>query len=132
MTIRSALSRVFSSEAPFQTSFEELHFLLTNRIPRRTVTQVLGKVSKIEQPIVRDLSLAIWQAFADLELGDAAKTEFKSMHDCFIRELKPGARPIDPDPSIVVSPCDGIVGGSGRIDGENLIQAKGFPYTLHD
>jgi len=111
---------------------EDIQFLLTNRIPRRWVTQFMGWFSQIEQPLVRDLSLRIWQAFADLELEDSARTEFKSMHDCFTRELRVGARPVDPDPSIVTSPCDAIVGASGRIDGDVLIQAKGFPYTLHD
>ena len=32
----------------------------------------------------------------------------------------------------MVSPCDGIVGASGRIDGDLLIQAKGLTYTLPD
>jgi len=111
---------------------EDLNFLLTNRIPRRLVTRFMGWFSQIEHPIVRDLSLGIWQLFADLELADAAHTDFKSMHDCFTRGLRPGARTIADDPETLVSPCDGIVGGCGRIDGSGLIQAKGFPYTLED
>jgi phosphatidylserine decarboxylase len=111
---------------------EDLNFLVTNRIPRRMVTRFMGWFSKIEQPMVRDLSLAVWQLFADLELEDSARSEFRSMHDCFTRELKPGARPLAMDPHVVVSPCDGIVGGSGKIDGVDLIQAKGMGYTLRD
>ena len=38
------------------TQQEELNFLLTNRIPRRVVTQFMGWFSKIENPLVRDLS----------------------------------------------------------------------------
>jgi phosphatidylserine decarboxylase len=124
MTLKKALLQV--------TQQEDLNFLLTNRIPRRMVTRFMGWFSKIEQPLVRDLSLKVWQAFADLELEDSARSDFRSMHDCFTRELRPGARPLAMDPRIVVSPCDGIVGGSGKIDGVNLIQAKGFPYTLMD
>lgn len=111
---------------------EDLNFLLTNRIPRRLATQFMGWFSQIEQPWVRDASLATWKLFADLELDDAARSDFRSMHDCFIRELKPGARPIDPDPRVLVSPCDGIVGGFGRCEGTRVYQAKGFPYTLED
>lgn len=111
---------------------EDLNFLLTNRIPRRLVTRFMGWFSKVEQPWVRDVSLGVWRLFAELELEDAATTEFKSLHDCFIRGLRPGARPIAPDHDVLVSPCDGIVGASGQIEGEQLIQAKGFPYTLHD
>ena len=54
------------------------------------------------------------------------------MHDCFIRELKDGARPIDRDPDILVSPCDAIVGACGRIADTMLHQIKGFPYALDD
>jgi phosphatidylserine decarboxylase len=54
------------------------------------------------------------------------------MHDCFIRELEEGARPVDADPAVLVSPCDAIVGASGPVAGTELIQAKGFPYTLQD
>ncbi len=111
---------------------EDLNFLVTNRIPRRLTTQFMGWFSKRTNPVVRDLSLAVWQLFADVNLDEAAKTEFASLHDCFIRALKPGARPIDPDPAVLTSPCDAIVGASGAIDGTRVIQAKGFPYTLED
>jgi phosphatidylserine decarboxylase len=46
--------------------------------------------------------------------------------------LKVGARTIHPDPAILVSPCDAIVGAGGTIHGDELIQAKGFAYTLQD
>ena len=111
---------------------EDIHFLLTNRIPRRLATRFMGWFSKIEQPLVRDLSLAVWQRFGQLELEDAATTSYRSLHDCFTRALRPGARPIDVDPEVLVSPCDGIVGAAGAIEGVTLIQAKGFPYSLHD
>lgn len=111
---------------------EDLNFLITNRIPRRLATQLVGWLSKIEHPVVRDLSIGAWRLFADPHLEEAAKTEFTSLHDCFIRELRPGARNVDADPAIATSPCDAIVGASGRIAGDELIQAKGFRYTLED
>ncbi len=112
---------------------EDLNFLLTNRIPRKLATRFMGWFSRIESPLVRDLSLGIWRRFApDLDLSDAEKQTFTSLHDCFIRELRDGARPIDPDPLAITSPCDAIVGAHGRIDGTEVFQAKGFPYTLDD
>ena len=111
---------------------EDLNFLLTNRIPRLMLTRFMGWFSQIEQPLVRDLSIAIWKLFADVDLGEARKSTFSSLHDCFIRELKPGARPIDPDPDTLVSPCDAIVGACGQVEEGMLIQAKGFPYALQD
>src|SRR5262245_3276836 len=111
---------------------EDINFLLTNRIPRRLVTQFMGWFSQIEQPLVRDASIGLWRFFSGLDLSEARKSHFRSMHDCFIRELKEGARPIAPDPDILVSPCDAIVGASGRIAGTQLFQIKGFPYALPD
>jgi len=122
--IRATISKVFQQE--------DINFLLTNRIPRRLLTQFMGWFSKIEQPLVRDASIALWRMFSDLDLSEAKKTKFASLHDCFIRELKDGARPVDNDPAIVVSPCDAIVGACGRIEGTELLQIKGFPYSLED
>ena len=124
MTVRAQITRILQQE--------DINFLLTNRIPRRLATQFLGWFSRIEQPLVRDLSIALWRFFSDLDLREAKKTRFRSMHDCFIRELKDGARPIEADPGLLVSPCDAIVGACGTIEGNALLQIKGFPYTLED
>lgn len=124
MTVRSGLLKVFQQE--------DINFLLTNRIPRRVLTRFIGWFSQIEHPLVRDLSIALWRLFSDLDLREAKTTRFKSMHDCFTRELREGARPVDPDPEVVVSPCDAIVGASGTIAGTDLFQIKGFPYRLQD
>ena len=110
----------------------DLNFLLTNRIPRAALTRFIGWFSKIEQPVVRDLSIACWRLFSDLDLSEARKTSFKSLHDCFTRELRPGLRPPDPDPSVVVSPCDAIIGAFGAIADTELFQVKGANYSLLD
>ena len=120
--LRSAIARISQQE--------DLNFLLTNRIPRRWLTQFLGWFSKLEQPFIRDSSLALWKLFSDLDLSEARKTHFKNLHDCFTRELKDGARPLDLDPTALISPCDAIIGASGTIVDGCLLQAKGFPYTL--
>ncbi len=112
------------------TAQEDLNFLLTNRIPRMTLTRFMGWWSQIKNPWIRDASIGIWKLFSDLDLSEAQKTHFESMHDCFTRELKPGARTIDMREDILSSPCDAIVGACGTIEATQVIQAKGFPYTL--
>ncbi len=111
---------------------EDINFLLTNRIPRRLATRWMGWFSKIENPLVARASIAVWRLFADLDLSDARQQTFASLHACFTRALKPGARPVDADPQVLTSPCDAIVGACGTVAGTELLQAKGFPYTLHD
>jgi len=123
-TLRNLVSRVVLQE--------DLNFLLTNRIPRQLVTRFMGWFSKLEQPLVRDFSLAVWRLFADLDLSEARRTDFRSLHDCFTRELKPGARPLEADPRLLLSPCDGIVGAHGEVDAGRALQAKGSSYPLID
>lgn len=112
---------------------DELSFLLTNRIPRRWATLFMGWFSKLETPLVAKPALALWHAFAkEIDLSECERTEFRSVHDCFVRALKPGARPIDPDPAVLTSPCDAIVGACGRLVDTEAIQAKGLSYELID
>jgi phosphatidylserine decarboxylase len=124
MTVRSLIARVVQQE--------DINFLLTNRLPRRVLTQFMGWLSRIEQPWVCAVCMALWRLFSDLDLSDAKQTRFTSLHDCFTRELKAGARPIDPDPRVLISPCDALVGACGTVIEGSALQAKGFAYPLLD
>jgi phosphatidylserine decarboxylase len=124
MTEKSLIARLVQQE--------DINFLLTNRIPRRLSTQFMGWLSRIEQPWVCRACISLWRLFSDLDLSEAKKTRFTSVHDCFTRELKDGARPIDPDPDTLISPCDALVGACGTVTEGSVLQAKGFPYPLMD
>lgn len=124
MTLRRLAMRILLQE--------DLNFLLTNRLPRRLATLAVGRIARIEHPLVARLALAAWRFFARPDLSDATTTRFASLRDGFTRGLRPGARAFDPDPAVIASPCDAIVGAHGRIDGDALYQVKGFPYWLGD
>jgi phosphatidylserine decarboxylase len=124
MTEKSLISRIVQQE--------DINFLLTNRIPRSLLTRFMGWLSRIEQPSVCKACIALWRLFSDLDLSEAKKNRFTSLHDCFTRELKEGVRPIDADPHSLVSPCDALVGACGIVNRGTVLQAKGFPYPLMD
>ena len=91
MTIKSLIASL--------TQQEDLNFLLTNRIPRAAVTRFIGWFSKIEQPLIRDLSIACWRMFSDLDLSEAQQD--RASRACTIAlpaNCSPGLRPYDPDP----------------------------------
>ena len=111
---------------------EDLNFLLTNRIPRQALTRFMGWFSKIRNPWVCRACIAVWRLFTELDLSEAKQQHFASLHDCFTRELKPGARVVDMRPAVLASPCDGIVGASGTVVAGCVLQAKGFAYRLQD
>lgn len=112
---------------------EDLSFLLSNRIPRRLATRAAGWLSRLQTGSFTRFSIAVWRLFApDLDLSEARQPRFGSLRDCFTRELKPGARPIDPAPELLTSPCDAIVGAHGPVLGTEVFQAKGYPYRLDE
>ncbi len=109
---------------------EDINFLLTNRVPRILLTRFMGWFSHIRSPLLARLSIRGWRLFTELDLSDAKQLTFGSLHECFTRELKAGARVIDPNPMVMSSPSDAIVGACGRVEDGLVIQAKGFPYSI--
>lgn len=115
------------------TRHHALNYRLTNWIPRRLAGRFMGWFSTIEQPLVAGLSIRAFQWFAgDLALHEARHQQFRSLRDCFTRELRPEARTVDATPGVIVSPCDGMVVACGAIRETTLIQAKGHTYTLEE
>ncbi len=112
---------------------EDINFLLTNRIPRRLATQFIGWFSQIEQPLVRDISIgalaAVLRPRSQRSEEDRVPQPARLLHP---RAQGRRAPDRSRDPTILVSPCDAIVGACGAIAGTELYQAKGFPYTLQD
>jgi phosphatidylserine decarboxylase len=124
MSIRSLIARFVQQE--------DVNFLFTNCLPRRSATRLTGWFAGIDNPLVCGISLWIWRLFTDLDLSEAEAQKFRSLQHCFTRRLKPGARPIDGDPAVLVSPCDGIVGAAGAIEAGRMLQVKGSFYALAD
>ncbi|HKN08873.1 MAG TPA: phosphatidylserine decarboxylase, partial [Pseudomonadota bacterium] len=121
MTARTLIERIVQQE--------DINFLLTNRIPRRWLTLLMGRLSRIESPLFCAAAIFIWRMFSDLDLSDAKKTRFESLHECFTRELEAGARPVEQNPDLLASPCDALVGANGAVADGSVLQAKGFPYA---
>jgi phosphatidylserine decarboxylase len=111
---------------------EDLNFLLTNRVPRIALTRLMGRYSKIRSPLLTRFSIWIWRLFTDLDLSEAKPQQYASLHECFIRELKPGMRTVDLRPDVLASPCDAIVGACGTVQAGSVLQAKGSPYAMKD
>ncbi len=107
-----------------------VNYVATNHLPRRAANRLMLSVSRNEHPWIAKPALWLWQRFADIDLTDARTTQFKSVHDCFTRELKVGARPVDQDPAALVSPCDGHIVATGCVERGQLLQVKGSNYPL--
>jgi phosphatidylserine decarboxylase len=83
----------------------------------------------LRSPAYRAFARAVGANLGETELELA---EYDTFGEFFARKLRPGARPIDPNESAVISPCDGVVAARGTAMGGELIQAKGLNYRLED
>jgi phosphatidylserine decarboxylase len=69
----------------------------------------------------------------DIDLSEAQRSnpeDYQSFNDFFTRSLKLDARPIDSGETTLVSPADGKISQASDILRNQLIQAKGFQYSL--
>jgi phosphatidylserine decarboxylase len=66
-------------------------------------------------------------------MADAVEPDprgYPSFNAFFTRALRREARPIDPNPLRVVSPCDGTLSVAAALAGNELLQAKGHSFSL--
>jgi phosphatidylserine decarboxylase len=98
-------------------------------VPKNTLSRAAGVFSR------SSVSKAVIPWFVkryDIDLDEALAPEggFETLHQLFTRPLKEGARAIADAP--LVSPADGHVAQSGRVDDGLLVQAKGKDYGMNE
>lgn len=101
--------------------------------PKRTFSTALGAVARI--PVPRAARAAVYGAWArrfgiDLDEVELPLDEYANLDEFFTRRLRAGARPVDPDPEVAVSPVDAEVLELGDLEGGRLLQAKGCEFTV--
>ncbi|XP_022154812.1 phosphatidylserine decarboxylase proenzyme 1, mitochondrial isoform X2 [Momordica charantia] len=104
-------------------------------IPLRLVSRCWGQLTSVELPIwLRPYVYRAWaRAFhSNLEEAALPLDEYASLREFFVRSLKDGCRPIDPDLQCLVSPVDGTVLRFGELKGAGAMieQVKGFSYSV--
>jgi phosphatidylserine decarboxylase len=101
--------------------------------PKRAFSSVVGFAAR--SPLPRPLRARVYRTFArrvgaNLDEIDKRLDAYPTLDAFFTRRLRPGVRPISPEPDAIVSPCDGTIAESGIAGGGRLIQAKGIDYRL--
>jgi phosphatidylserine decarboxylase len=104
-------------------------------LPKNALSRAVGATLRapMPTPVVKAVIHGFSKAYGvSVDEAERDYLSYPTFNAFFTRRLKPGARPIDPDPSMVCSPVDGTVGQVGPIRNGTLIQAKGREYTLKD
>jgi len=103
--------------------------------PQRALSEVIGWGARRSLPA--GLRAPLLGSFArqygiDVSEAEKALEDYSGLQEFFTRRLKPGARPIASAADAVVSPSDGTVVESGRVQEGLLIDAKDAGFTLSD
>lgn len=102
-------------------------------LPHHILSRLIGKLADCENTVVKNTLIKLFLKRFKVDLATADRPsmdDYTSFNDCFTRGLKPGTRPIAA--SSIVSPVDGSISQFGKIEGEQIFQAKGHNYTIND
>ncbi len=98
-----------------------------------TTSSIAGRMACTDFPssLLKPAIQAYIKAFG-VDMQDAARgvEEYRSFGDFFARELKPGARPVDPRENVLVSPADGLFHNWGNVEQGFIEQVKGQTYSI--
>lgn len=104
-------------------------------LPTLLLSWLMFHIARVRAPGFKNALIGLIVKLYKVDLSDSEFEQIKSYPDLsafFTRALKPNARPIDPDPKVLVSPVDGYVSALGPIRDGTMIQAKGMHYSVSE
>ncbi len=111
---------------------DKIKITLQYWIPQHALTRLMGKLASAE---MGSLTTAVIRWFIKqykVNMDEAIHSDpadFKSFNQFFVRELKPGIRPLAEGCNVLVHPADARVSQFGAIENDRLIQAKGHDFS---
>ncbi|MGL4109509.1 phosphatidylserine decarboxylase [Clostridium sp. LP20] len=100
-------------------------------VKRKLLSKVYGRYCDTKMS-TKKINAFIKEFDIDMNMAVKKIDDFTSFNDFFIRELNENARPIDMDPSALISPGDGRLFAYDNISMDKLIQVKGITYSLSE
>jgi phosphatidylserine decarboxylase len=112
---------------------DRLFVAMQHLLPQHFLSRIVLRLTRVKLWPFKNLLIGSFMRGFKPDMSDAAQTNpqsYPSFNAFFTRALRHGARPIDLDPGVLISPVDGTVSQIGKVEGSNIIQAKGHNYTL--
>ncbi len=102
-------------------------------MPKHALSRLVGKFAAAQMGWLTTKAISAFIKAYNINMTEAKlkkAKDFKTFNDFFTRELADGSRPIDHDKHTLCYPVDGAISQQGDIVDGQLIQAKGFNYSL--
>jgi len=97
-------------------------------LPKKPLSRAVRRLASVHSQMAVRRFAARYGAAVDE--AERPLEEYGSVLEFFTRRLKPGLRPIDPDPKVLISPVDGAFLVGGPVGEGRLFQAKGRDYSV--
>ena len=110
-----------------------LFVALQHVLPQHGISRLVHAAARSRTPWFKDALIAAFMRGFRPDMADAIVPDphgYESFNAFFTRALRPGTRPLPQAPDLLACPVDGTVSQAGRIEGGQLLQAKGRRYTL--
>lgn len=114
-------------------SLDRIKIALQYITPKHALSRLVGKLAAAEAGWITTKTIEWFIKAYGINMAEAKlknASDFKTFNDFFTRELADGARIINSDPNSLCYPVDGAISQQGKIEQGQLIQAKGFNYSL--
>ncbi|HEX6510594.1 MAG TPA: archaetidylserine decarboxylase [Chloroflexota bacterium] len=101
-------------------------------LPQHFLSRLAYRLTRSRSPRLKNALIKAFVRGFSPNMSDALQRDpfaYASFNEFFTRPLRPGARIVDSD-NVLVSPVDGAISQVGRLDGSEIIQAKGHTYSL--
>ncbi|KAG6079168.1 hypothetical protein E4U31_004814 [Claviceps sp. LM219 group G6] len=103
-------------------------------LPLKALSRLWGKFNELTIPYyLRVPGFKLYSFIFGVNLDEVSEPDlhiYPNLAAFFYRTLKPGARTVDSDSRVLVSPSDGKVLQYGRIEGGDIEQVKGMTYSV--
>ena len=97
-------------------------------LTKPTISHIVGRFmdSKMSKPLIKRFIKT-----SKIDLSQYIMYDFLSYNDFFTRKIKPEMRPVDHEPSHLISPCDSKL-SIYKIDRNSIFRIKGTRYRISD
>ncbi|KAL7942971.1 phosphatidylserine decarboxylase domain-containing protein [Trichoderma barbatum] len=103
-------------------------------LPLKAISRVWGWFNELTIPYyLRVPGFKLYSFLFGVNLDEVSEPDlhvYPNLAAFFYRTLKPGARPLDPDTHVLLSPSDGKVLQFGQIESGDIEQVKGMTYSI--
>jgi len=102
-------------------------------MPKHAISRLVGKLAAAKMGWLTTKLISMFIKAYGINMNEAKlkkASDFDTFNNFFTRELEEGARTIDNDESTICYPVDGAISQQGDIIDGQLIQAKGFNYSV--